>query len=101
MQYFADHIYPEYLAPADASKSCVANAGCHQAATGRSALRLETSPVDNNRNYQTVSRFLNCSTPESSLLLSKPLKGGDPHAGGDVFQSSSDPAVAVFLAWFP
>jgi len=99
-QYFHDVIWPEYLAPADASKSCVANAGCHQTANGRSALRLETAPVDDTRNYQAVTPFLSCSSPESSLLLSKPLKGGDPHGGGDIFAASSDPAVDKFLMWF-
>ncbi len=101
MQYFHDHIWPEYLSPADTTKSCVANAGCHQASSGRSALRLQTDPVDDLQNYQVVTRFLNCSTPEASLLLSKPLKGGDPHGGGDIFPATTDPAVVVFLAWFP
>ena len=101
MQYFTDVIWPQYLAPSDAAKSCVANAGCHQAATGRSALRLETTPVDDVRNYETVTRFLNCGSPDASLLLSKPIHGGDPHAGGDIFATSSDPAVVAFLGWFP
>jgi hypothetical protein len=100
MQYYHDHIWPEYLAPTDASKSCVANSGCHQAANGRSALRLETDPVDDVRNYQEVTRFLNCGMPDVSQLLSKPLKGGDLHGGGDVFASTSDPQVQVFLKWF-
>jgi hypothetical protein len=101
MQYFHDHIWPEYLAPADPAKSCVANAGCHQAASGRSALRLQTDPVDDAQNYQVVTTFLNCSTPEASFLLTKPLKGGEPHGGGDIFQASTDPAVQTFLMWFP
>jgi len=63
-------------------------------------LRLETAPVDDTRNYQAVTPFLSCSSPESSLLLSKPLKGGDPHGGGDIFAASSDPAVDKFLMWF-
>jgi hypothetical protein len=100
MQYFHDHIWPEFLAPADPAKSCVAASGCHQSASGRSALRLETNPVDDAQNYQVVTRFLNCSTPEASPLLSKPLVGGDPHGGGDLFMSTSDPAVQTFLAWF-
>ena len=101
MQYFHDKIWPEYLAPADATKSCVATAGCPQAASGRSALRLETNPVDDARNYQVVTRFLNCQDPTASPLLSKPLKGGDPHGGGDLFPATSDPAVQTFLMWFP
>ena len=98
MQYFHDHIWPEYLAPADTAKSCVAKTGCHADST---AYRLVTSPVDDTANYQATSRFLNCSTPEASLLLTKPLVGGDPHGGGDIFASTSDPAVQVFLKWFP
>jgi len=101
MQYFHDVIWPQYLAPADTSKSCVSQAGCHQAANGRSALRLQTDPVDDLQNYQNVIRFLNCGTPEASALLSKPLAGGDPHAGGDIFANTSDPAVVAFLGWFP
>jgi len=101
MQYFHDHIWPEYLAPSDTSRSCVANAGCHQAASGRSALRLETEPVDDLRNYATVIRFLDCNSPVDSPLLSKPVAGGEAHGGGDIFPSSSDPSVQVFLQWFP
>jgi hypothetical protein len=100
MQYFHDQIWPNYLSPADTSKSCVANAGCHQASSGRSALRLQTMPVDDAQNYANVTRFLDCSLPENSALLTKPLKGGEPHGGGDIFQSTSDPAVMTFLMWF-
>ena len=98
MQYFHDHIWPEYLAPADAAKSCVAKSGCHADST---AFRLQVTPPDDTANYQATAHFLNCSTPESSLLLTKPLVGGDPHGGGDIFTSTSDPAVQVFLKWFP
>lgn len=101
MQYFRDKIWPEYLAPADPAKSCVAASGCHQAVNGRSALRLQTDPVDYAQNYQVVTRFLNCQTPEASTLLTRPLKGGDPHGGGDIFMSPTDPAVQTFLMWFP
>ncbi|HTJ43581.1 MAG TPA: hypothetical protein VL463_15860 [Kofleriaceae bacterium] len=100
MQYFHDKIWPEYLAPADATKSCVANAGCHQAASGRSALRLQTSPPDDALNYAAATRFLTCSDPMASPLLTRPLIGGDPHGGGDVFTTTSDPAVQTFLMWF-
>jgi hypothetical protein len=101
MAYYKDHIWPEFLAPADTTRSCVSQSGCHQAATGRSALRLETNPVDDTRNYEVVTRFLNCASPEVSPLLGKPLKGADPHGGGDLFPTTSDPAVVVFLGWFP
>jgi hypothetical protein len=98
MQYFHDHIWPEYLAPSDPAKSCVAKSGCH---SDSSALRFATSPVNDITNYQAVTHFLDCQTPEASLLLTKPLKGGDPHGGGDIFASTSDPQVQVFLKWFP
>jgi hypothetical protein len=101
MQYFHDVIWPQYLAPADPAKSCVANTGCHQIATGRSALRLQTMPVDDIQNYQTAIRFLNCGTPEASRLLTYPLIGGEPHGGGDVFTDPNDPAIQAFLGWFP
>jgi hypothetical protein len=101
MQFFHDQIWPNYLERKDdASKSCVAAAGCHQASSGRSALRLQTNPVDDAQNYANVTRFLDCSLPENSTLLTKPLVGGDPHGGGDIFTSTSDPAVMTFLMWF-
>ncbi len=100
-QYYKDVVWPQFLAPADPARSCVTQSGCHQVATGRSALRLETNPVDDTRNYQVVTRFLNCATPEASPLLGKPLVGDDPHGGGDLFPSTADPAVVSFLGWFP
>jgi hypothetical protein len=98
MQYFHDHIWPEYLAPADTAKSCVAQSGCHGDST---AFHLRTQPVDDAFNYLATARELNCAMPSESPLLTKPLVGGDPHGGGDVFTSTSDPAVVVFLGWFP
>jgi hypothetical protein len=100
--YYESDIWPKYLAPAGGgAKSCVAQAGCHNDASGRSALRLDTSnPPDHTRNYQVVTRFLLCSTPSESVLLTKPLASDVPHAGGDLLQAS-DPEVAVFLGWFP
>ncbi len=100
--YFEAEIWPKYLAPAGGGpKSCVAQAGCHNDSNGRSALRLDTSvPPDNDRNYQVVTRFLLCSTPEESVLLTKPLAGEVVHAGGDLFQLT-DAEATVFLGWFP
>lgn len=99
-QYFREVIWPQYLAPADTSKSCVNATGCHSQSTGRSALRLDASmSPDLDRNYQIAIRFLNCGTPSASPLLTKPLAGQDSHGGGDVF-TSSDPAVATFEGWF-
>ncbi|MEZ4404288.1 MAG: hypothetical protein R3B06_29985 [Kofleriaceae bacterium] len=98
--YFQAEIWPKFLAPADPMKSCVGRAGCHGETDGRSALRLDNvAPIDFTRNYQVVTRFLNCGTPAASALLTKPLAGEDPHGGGDVF-AAGDPAIAVFEGWF-
>lgn len=99
--YYEEQIWPNYLAPTAPAKSCVAQAGCHAANNGRSALRLDTSnPPDHQQNYAVVTRFLNCNTPEASGLLTKPLASEDPHGGGDLF-TATDMEVAVFEGWFP
>ena len=102
--YFADVIYPQFLAPTDPNRSCVSRSGCHSSDTGRSALRLETvdatSPAVLGRNYEVAIRFLNCATPSASLLLQKPLAGIEAHAGGDIFPATDDPAATAFLGWF-
>lgn len=100
-QYYIDVIWPNYLAPTVAARSCVAANGCHDSVSGRSALRLSVAqPVDHDRNYQVVTRFLNCSTPLSSELLTKPLAGMEAHQGGDIFPALTDPSVMQFEAWF-
>jgi hypothetical protein len=103
--YFEEMIWPMYLAPAAPANSCVAQAGCHAAANGRSALRLDTSdPPDHSRNYSAVTRFLNCNTPDASGLLTKPLSTEDPHGGGDILVPSDltdDATIAIFRGWFP
>ena len=99
--YFKDVIWPNFIAPTDVNRSCVGKAGCHAADTGRSALRLSVNPVNYDTNYQVVTRFLNCQSPLSSSLLTKPLGGQDAHLGGDIFPSMADPAVVDFQGWFP
>jgi len=97
--YYEDVMWPQYLA-SGGSTSCVGMTGCHDRTTGRSALRLETAdPIDHDANYQVVTRFLNCGSPDQSSLLTKPESGVDPHGGGDLFPSS-DPMVDTFLQWF-
>lgn len=98
--YYRDVIWPELLAPADPVRSCVAQGGCHQIDSGRSALRLTTDPVDHNANYAVVSRFLNCGTPSASSLITKPVTEVDPHGGGDMFPMSDPVVTDVFLGWF-
>ena len=99
--YFKDVIWPKFIAPADPVRSCVGKSGCHAADTGRSALRLSVNPVNLDTNYQVVTRFINCQSPLSSSLLTKPLGGQDAHLGGDIFPTMADPAVVDFQGWFP
>ncbi|HTM19175.1 MAG TPA: hypothetical protein VL172_01665 [Kofleriaceae bacterium] len=98
--YYRDVIWPQYLAPADTAKSCVGASQCHRHEDGRSALRLDTNPVDDDANYQVVVRFLNCGSPDDSPLLTKPEAELDPHGGGDLF-TMGDAEVQTFLMWFP
>ena len=97
--YFENTMWPEFFAPADEARSCVDEAACHRIEDGRSALRFETNPLDQNRNYDVVTRFLNCGAPEASSALTKPLDGVDPHGGGELFGAGSAPEE-TFLEWF-
>lgn len=98
--YFEEQIWPAFLAPADPARTCVGEAGCHRIEDGRSALRLTTDPLDLGRNYDVVTRFLDCGAPDSSALYTKPVSGVGPHGGGDLF-APGDPAAEIFLGWFP
>ena len=90
--YFRDVMWPDFFAPQDAARSCVAAAACHRVEDGRSALRLETAePIDQDHNYDVATRFLDCGAPEASSMLTKPLIGIDPHGGGDLFAAGSSP----------
>ena len=85
---FRDNVWPMYVAPANMSKSCVDATGCHARSTGRSALRLIPSPVDDiehRQNYNVVTPFLNCNTPSASVFITRPLDALDPHGGGDIW----------------
>jgi hypothetical protein len=98
--YFEAVLWPEYIDTADPALSCVAADGCHDRNNGRSALRLNTDlPIDFAENYNIVTRFLNCATPESSALFTKPLAGVEGHGGDDMFNEGS-PSAMVFLEWF-
>ena len=101
--YYRDVIWPEVIDNPDPARSCVAEAGCHQQANGRSALRLVTgdlSDSDHTRNYEVVTRFLNCGSPEVSSFITKPLDTVDPHGGGDLLTTASQ-EFDTFLMWFP
>jgi hypothetical protein len=99
--YFEQVLWSEYLTHPELS--CASQAGCHRRDDGRSALRLDLpedgQPVDFAGNYAVVTRFLNCGTPDSSPLYTKPVSGVGPHGGGDLFAPGSAPA-RVFLDWF-
>jgi hypothetical protein len=98
--YYEDVMWPEFFAPGDEARSCVAAAACHRVEDGRSALRFATTePVDHDRNYDVVTRFLDCGAPEASSALTKPRGGVDPHGGGDLFGPGSGPE-GTFLGWF-
>ena len=89
--YFEEFIWPEFIDVADNEKSCVSEGGCHQLENGRSAFRVSlTEPIDFSANYNVATRFLNCGTPDSSSLLTKPLSGVDSHGGGDIFAPGSE-----------
>lgn len=105
--YFEDVIWPRYIkAQSDPAASCVDAPACHRREDGRSALRLEVPPpdqpdnVDYAANYAIVTRFLNCGSPESSSLLTKPLSGIDAHGGGDLINGPASPLYNDFLQWF-
>jgi hypothetical protein len=97
-QTFKNVVWPTAIANADPEKSCVAKSGCHARESGRSALRLIPEPgpdAEHQMNYDTVTRFLNCSTPEASPFITKPSSGGDPHAGGDLWDLGEEPELTV------
>ncbi len=102
--FFRDTIWPEYINPADESVNCVVESGCHSLEDGKSALRLEivSGPGDvagNDRNYRVVKTFLNCGSPDLSLMLVEPLSGEQTHGGGDLFSPGST-QEQLFLSWF-
>ena len=57
-----------------------------------------TEPIDLARNYSVATRFLNCGTPEASLLYTKPLRGLESHGGGvAVFDYDRDGKLDLFF----
>ena len=94
--YFQSQIWPNFIVRAPATTSCAA-VGCHVG--GGNGLEFPMQ-IDYPTAYKRTQIYLNCGTPESSLFLTKPLAGIDPHSGGDLFANINDPAVQIFLAWF-
>jgi hypothetical protein len=77
--------------PGSPERSCVAMSGCHAQATGRSALRLIPTPsgIDWDTNLDEIAQFLDCASPSSSLFITKPETGVEPHLGGDLWTCDS------------
>ncbi|MEJ7603463.1 MAG: hypothetical protein WKG01_36595 [Kofleriaceae bacterium] len=97
IEYFQDRIWPEFVRPGTAN-ACTKAGGCTEA--GGNALAFDSSAApDFAANYRQAQVFLNCGTPNASLLLVKPLAGIEPHGGADIFQPS-DAAVTTFNGWF-
>jgi hypothetical protein len=97
LQYFQDQIWPNYVIRTDPATSCAKAGTCHVA--GGNGLDFPAM-VDYPNSYKRSQLYLNCGTPAASLFLTKPLAGIDQHGGGDIFGSTSDPAVQIFLDWF-
>src|SRR5262249_19719018 len=73
--------------PGNPAKSCVAMAGCHAQATGRSALRLIPNPMtdaDYAQNLDEIALFLDCASPGASLFVTSPEAGLESHHGGEL-----------------
>jgi hypothetical protein len=97
VQYFQDQIWPKYVVRGASDGGCARVGSCHVA--GGNGLEFPM-PVDYPTAYRHSQVYLNCGTPAASPFLTKPLAGIDPHGGDDIFSSTSDPAVQVFLDWF-
>ena len=99
--YFEDVIWPEFIDTGNMATSCVDEGGCHQIGNNpKSSFRVSLAePIDYTENYKRVSTFLNCDSPASSSLLTRPISNVDPHGGGDLFAPGS-PSEQAFLSWF-
>jgi len=97
--YFEANVWPMYLndPQGGGARQCT-KGGCHDE-NGVSAMRYKTNPIDFQNNYKVAQIYLNCDSPQTSLLLEKPLML-TTHSGGQLFPSMSDPDVQVFLDWF-
>ena len=105
LDYFQTQIWPSYVAnPAmtcgpSHNQSCdCTRSGCHGNGSSAGGLGF-LAPTDFTNNYRAAQGFLNCGTPDQSLLLVKPLAGIEGHSGGDLF-SMTDPQYQLFLDWF-
>ncbi len=101
LDYFTTVIWPEFVRPTDGAEGCTKTGSCHNEAGGN-GLSFRTQPApDFPFNFRQAQLFLNCGTPSSSLMLTKPLSGIDAHNGGDIFMPGADDAtIQKFLDWF-
>jgi hypothetical protein len=96
LTYFQNQIWPNYVVRTNAMTSCNRST-CHVA--GGNGLDFP-NPVDFPAAYRRSQIYLNCGTPDASPFLTKPEGGINPHGGGDIFPTTADPAVQIFLDWF-
>jgi hypothetical protein len=112
LDLFRRTVNPIFYQPGDDSYACVK---CH--ATHTILRIIEADPArgfteeDVKANYTSALRVLNLGSPESSLILRKPLSpqgqgGVDPsnpelltHAGGPRWDGDDSPAYQAILAW--
>lgn len=101
VQYFQDKIWPQFIKNTRANGDC-AQSNCH--VNGGNGLDFPSATPATDADYQAFYRrtqiYLNCGTPASSELLTKPLANIDPHDGGDIFPGTDAPEAQVFLDWF-
>lgn len=88
----------------DLNKKCTTQLpACHSAAAANQ-LRINSASGMESANYATVvgaMGLVNKMAPAKSTLLTTPLKGagGDTHAGGSAFLSTSDSTYQRWLTW--
>lgn len=76
--------------------------GMHRADPSRTWLDEPLSGLELEENARRAAAFGLEGAPEDTLLVQKPLSilaGGSWHGGGDVFDTSDDPACVALSAW--
>jgi hypothetical protein len=98
-------VEPIFIKKRTGHARCVA---CHSASNN--AFRLQPLPEgstwteeQSRRNFESVSKLVNRSNPQASMLIMHPLAheaGGDEfHSGGRQFLSKDDPDWKTIAAW--
>ena len=103
---YKSRVEPIFLKKRPGHARCVV---CHEASN--SAFHLQERPQgstgwsdeQSRRNFESVSKLVNSTSPEKSRLLLHPLAhdaGGDLfHSGGDQFTSKDDPDWKTIAEW--